>query len=97
MADGAPPIKFKALMRPGTFAKGIWTPAAWKNVLVDPNNTKEARTYQVRSAVVFLSAALEIPKTDVIAAHPVVGGEGAQASVVDLFASADFIATVISW
>ena len=97
MADGAPPIKFKALMRPGTFAKGTWTPAAWKDVLEDPSNKKEARTYQVRSAVVFLSAALEIPKTDVIAAHPVVGGGGAHASVVGLFDSADFIAAVISW
>ena len=53
MADVAPPIKFKALIRPGTFAKGTWTPAAWKDVLEDPSNKKEARTYQVRSAVVF--------------------------------------------
>ena len=93
MAEGAPPIKFKALMRPGTLTKGTWNPAVWADVLKDT----PPRTYQVRSAVVFLSAALEIPKTDVIAAHPVVGGEGAQASVVDLFDSADFIAAVSSW
>ena len=69
------------LMRPGTHAEGKWTPAAWKEVLQDPTDAKEARAYQVRSAAVFISAALGIPKTDVIAAHPIVGGEVAQASV----------------